>query len=714
MRKHFALACTLALSALAACANPPSNAPATALAPIRVILVGDSTLAPSNGYGDALCQRFKSPVTCINLAKNGRSSGSYRAEGLWAQVQTLLADRGAYQRTYVLIEFGHNDQPGKPGRSTDLTTEFPVNLGRYVAEVRAAGGTPVLVTPLSRRSFKGDALQNDLQPWADATRAVASTQQVTLIDLLTASAAAVQAMGSTEADTLAVEPPPAVAQPASTDLNRVESVSTAKSAFDHTHVGPKGALVFAAMASQLLQSGVPELAAYLRPEESPPLRPQLSAQQAKQFAYTEVLKYAGEPGYEGVDPWDPLAQPITAGKADYLVDPHAPANGHTRFNSVQAAVNRAIVDAHGAHAKARVRILVKPGIYRELVYVPQSGTSITLLGDGPDAAATVITANVDASVTGEAYARQYAAQFAGMDASIVAMFESVKARATVTTFGTCTVCVRNAGFQARNITFENAYRREAVPATDAAVVPAVPAVQHQAVALAVEGADRAQFENLRLLALQDTLYLKTQDGGRTARIFFDKSYIEGDVDFIFGDATAFFYRSEIKSLGSRTSSHVGAPDTNLKTRYGLVFDHCMFTHDGSPFALAGNYDLVRQWFHNQKCTPFGTMAVPGYACTLGEHDRYDAPKGTISKAVLETVGKMVVLNSRIGSHISKTRPWTDWNQSGKLSYRPVQVDSDAYWAHLVAVGINPVMQLGYGEKPTPADIFLGEFNNSHD
>jgi pectin methylesterase-like acyl-CoA thioesterase len=440
----------------------------------------------------------------------------------------------------------------------------------------------------------------------------------------------------------------------------------------------------------------------------PVLRPQLSPEQARQFAYAEVLKYAGEPGRERADPWDPLAQPIATNKADYMVDQHAPANGLTHFNSVQAAVNRAVVDARGAHAKKRVYIMVKPGIYRELVYVPQSGTAITLIGGDADAAATVITAQLDAAVTGEAYANQYAAQFAGMDASILAMFESTKARANLTTFGTCTVCVRNAGFQARNITFENAYRRE--PVLDAAA----PVVQHQAVALAVEGADRAQFENVRLLGLQDTLYLKTQADGRTARSFFDKSYIEGDVDFIFGDATAFFFRSEIKSLGSRKNSYVGAPDTNLKTKYGLVFDHCNFTHDGSPLALAGNYNLVRQWFHNQKCTLFGTMAVSGYSCTVGDHDSYEAPKGTISKAVLETVGKMVVLHSKIGSHINKNRPWADWNQSGKLSYRPVQFDSDGYWAHLLEVGINPATQLGYGQKPTPADIFLGEFNSSQD
>lgn len=256
-----ALACALALGA---CASPS----ATELAPIRVLLVGDSTLAPNNGYGDALCRRFKPQVSCINLAKNGRSSGSYRAEGLWQNVLAQLADRGAYKDTYVLIEFGHNDQPGKPGRSTDLKTEFPVNLARYVADVRAAGGTPVLATPLTRRSFKDGVLVNDLQPWADATRRVAGDQQVMLVDLLAASAAAVQAMGPAEADTLAVEPPPAVVPTATADLNRVESVTTAKSAFDRTHVGPKGANLFAAMTSKLLRTGVPALAPYLHAEDA--------------------------------------------------------------------------------------------------------------------------------------------------------------------------------------------------------------------------------------------------------------------------------------------------------------------------------------------------------------------------------------------------------------------------------------------------------------
>jgi lysophospholipase L1-like esterase len=123
--------------------------------PIRVILVGDSTMQTNSGYGDAFCARFTSEVSCINLAKGGRSTASFRTEGRWDEVQRLLKDDGGFGATYVLVQFGHNDQPGKPGRSTDFVTEFPVNMARYAQETRALGGVPVLLTPLTRRGSYG-------------------------------------------------------------------------------------------------------------------------------------------------------------------------------------------------------------------------------------------------------------------------------------------------------------------------------------------------------------------------------------------------------------------------------------------------------------------------------------------------------------------------------------------------------------------------------
>lgn len=234
-------------------------------APIRVILVGDSTMATRTGYGDALCGMFKTNVSCINLARGGRSSGSFRAEGLWDQMLARLAGPEKFSATYVLIQFGHNDQPGKPGRSTDLATEFPVNMARYVDEVKRAGATPILVTPLTRRIFRDGKLHNDLVPWAETTRRVAQASQTALLDLNADSAAAVTAMGSAEADTLAEEPPPAkpVSPPATpADNAKAEPNGAPKSRFDYTHLGAKGAALFARMVTREIAQSVPSLAAH--------------------------------------------------------------------------------------------------------------------------------------------------------------------------------------------------------------------------------------------------------------------------------------------------------------------------------------------------------------------------------------------------------------------------------------------------------------------
>ena len=237
------------------------HAAATGLQPIRVILVGDSTMATRSGYGDALCARFTPQVSCINLARGGRSSKSFRAEGRWDEVERLLKDGAGFRATYVLVQFGHNDQPGKPPRSTDLVTEFPANMARYAQEVKAAGGVPVLVTPLTRRSFKGDYLKDDLAPWAAVTRRMARQEGAVLLDLNADSAAAVQAMGQQEADTLAMAPPPS-ASPAAPEANKAEVAGAAKSAFDRTHLGTKGAELFAHMVEREMVQAIPATRPY--------------------------------------------------------------------------------------------------------------------------------------------------------------------------------------------------------------------------------------------------------------------------------------------------------------------------------------------------------------------------------------------------------------------------------------------------------------------
>ena len=67
---------------------------------IKLILVGDSTMASKNGYGDALCKKVSRNVECVNLAKNGRSSKSYREEGSW---QYVLDQIDSTKKNYVLL-----------------------------------------------------------------------------------------------------------------------------------------------------------------------------------------------------------------------------------------------------------------------------------------------------------------------------------------------------------------------------------------------------------------------------------------------------------------------------------------------------------------------------------------------------------------------------------------------------------------------------------
>jgi lysophospholipase L1-like esterase len=257
MNKRFStlpLATALAAGFINASAAPAADAPVPDA--VRVLLVGDSTMAPETGYGNALCQRFQANVTCLNLAKGGRSSGSYRAEGSWDKVRALLQNDRHYRATYVLIQFGHNDQPGKPGRSTDLATQFPQNMAAYAEEVKALGAIPVLVTPLSRRTFKDGVLQNDLQPWADATRGVAAAEHVPLLELNADSVKAVQAMGMAEADTLAMAPPP----PPGSSAPQARPGESYRG-FDRTHLGAKGATLFSSMVAGELARAVPAIGA---------------------------------------------------------------------------------------------------------------------------------------------------------------------------------------------------------------------------------------------------------------------------------------------------------------------------------------------------------------------------------------------------------------------------------------------------------------------
>ncbi len=136
--------------------------------PVRIVLAGDSTVTDDAGWGRGFSELLSGKAECINLAKGGRSSRSYRTEGWWQQCLDAKPD-------YLLIQFGHNDQPGKgPERESAAGGAFRDHLRAYIDEARAAGIQPVLVTSLTRRSWNSNGtIRPTLAEYAEATTIVA-------------------------------------------------------------------------------------------------------------------------------------------------------------------------------------------------------------------------------------------------------------------------------------------------------------------------------------------------------------------------------------------------------------------------------------------------------------------------------------------------------------------------------------------------------------
>ena len=149
---------------------------------ITIALIGDSTVTDHAGWGKAFAGRFNDRVTVLNFAVGGRSAKSWYDEKRLPKVLEAKPD-------YVLIQFGHNGQPGKgPARETDPATTYRDYLKIYINAFRKIGATPVLVSSVTRRRFDDSGkVTSTLTPWAEAAKAVATEMNVPFIDLHTAS-----------------------------------------------------------------------------------------------------------------------------------------------------------------------------------------------------------------------------------------------------------------------------------------------------------------------------------------------------------------------------------------------------------------------------------------------------------------------------------------------------------------------------------------------
>jgi lysophospholipase L1-like esterase len=200
---------------------------------VKIVLVGDSTVATGGGWGPGFCKVMTPNVRCVDLALNGRSSKSFIEEGAWTKA---LAEKG----DYYLIQFGHNDQKPDAARHTDAETTFQKELKRYVADVRAIGAVPVLVTSLSRRTYKDGKVVQDLKAYADATKKVGAEEGITVIDLNAMSTALLDHMTQEQADGFdAVGHADAAAENVSPKLDR-------------THLNAHGQEVFGRMVADAL------------------------------------------------------------------------------------------------------------------------------------------------------------------------------------------------------------------------------------------------------------------------------------------------------------------------------------------------------------------------------------------------------------------------------------------------------------------------------
>jgi len=204
---------------------------------IRVVLVGDSTVNDQGGWGAGFKELIDSQIECVNYAQNGRSSKSFIEEGHW---QKALAGRA----DYVLIQFGHNDMPGKgPARETDPNTTYRDWMSRYVDDSRAVGAMPVLVTSMTRRNFRDGRVVTLLGDYAQAVRDLAREKNVPLVDLHARSIQLLNRLGPAESETLG---PIADGRP------------------DRTHLSIRGQAVVAALVVEQLREAVPDLAPHLK------------------------------------------------------------------------------------------------------------------------------------------------------------------------------------------------------------------------------------------------------------------------------------------------------------------------------------------------------------------------------------------------------------------------------------------------------------------
>ncbi|MDO5434769.1 MAG: rhamnogalacturonan acetylesterase [Clostridia bacterium] len=213
-------------------------------------IIGDSTVEdnkpPFRGWGWAMPGFTREGVTVRNEALSGRSSRSFREDGLFEPVEREMA-----AGDLLLIQFGHNDEKDDE-RHTDPDSTFPEQLRRYCDAALEKGAQPVLMTPVSRRFFVGDgSLLYTHGEYPRAIRKLAEETGIPLIDLKQMSRELYMSLGEQKAEELFVHFSPG------------ENADYPDGYSDKTHFNAYGAKVICELVVNGMR-GIPVCAPFLK------------------------------------------------------------------------------------------------------------------------------------------------------------------------------------------------------------------------------------------------------------------------------------------------------------------------------------------------------------------------------------------------------------------------------------------------------------------
>ncbi|WP_318365323.1 putative acyl-CoA thioester hydrolase [Enterobacter sp.] len=346
-------------------------------------------------------------------------------------------------------------------------------------------------------------------------------------------------------------------------------------------------------------------------------RPVLTAQEAAPYTQENYFARGGLiAAPDGL--WQPESIKLNA-DTPWRVGPNS------AWTTVQQAVNAALRQAHD---RSRIYIRIEPGVYTGTVYIPADAPPITIVGAGSKPDDVRLELALDSQFSPAHYRQAVSPAHQYRDGDPAWYLYSQCASKTTQLIGTnCAAVVwsQSNDFQLANLSVVNA------------LLDTVDGGTHQGVALRTDG-DRVQLENVRLIGRQDTAYLNTSNRenqavtDRISRVLVKDSYIEGDVDYVFGRANVVFDTVQFHTVSTRGSheAYVLAPNTLPDNPYGFLVLNSRFTTD-SGYHGTFKAKLGRAWDQGAGKTGY----IPGNTAN----------------------GQVLIANSTIDAGYDSLSPW---------------------------------------------------------